>query len=1135
MGKRGGYSIPYDEYVERKKKSKQELKYNYVSSEELPAGADHAFFSDTGRGFTIITYSTEDDPQELGLLPEHTFGADKPAARWVSDGQVNDVYLNGMTTEEFLDASGLEFDLGKGGYVLSKRMSRALRDYYVQTFFEDNEVRIHYLPEDKRRDANWDGAGLISRKMLMKMKLGPLEQEIAKLERLEYRNRDNEAKLKKLKGRHKKLTRELSKAKRIEYTIQSAKGQDKGHAIVADELLDDEGNEVDFICLDSDTKSQVRLTNGKKWVGINFVHGHDHMRLDIQSLIHKQEFFDIDILEGYVQEEAKLLIQSLTSGNAARSMERIDQNETIEDVQNWALREFVACGGDIRWSYHLTKMVANQHLKRLNHTTLEKLRIPMPGGRFYVMPTAVGQRAGVDVSVGRGEIKIDPEYDTAWVNDEDWLEMQDSPTGAGLASIWGGGDNDDALWIVPFTDYDEERKILAWRSPNQLGEYAVLRPTADSPDLVLETIEENQPIVYPELDSRDLPLRTDFRPETESQIDPDSAKGIGKGEEYSVDVMEQVFERARVNAGVVGLYCNALMLHKALFGTIPDDAPAPLEDVIDGAVKTGTELAVIREWCLRHTRQILEMGVPIPKVLQDRLAYDRNRPPDELVPPAIDTQPGDLHWMDLLTSSIAEDIKIIKAERDEMMAQTAPPARLMDAVFFEDMENPDISFDTLEAGAKFNQAYGFVNRLINKEKEWNNEDDAALHQSLREEILGMTGQERGWRLRQLLYEKTFKQVAARTDGILTDHDNKEAIRLADQQLERLIRQNRVESELHKRLQYKRQFALKEAKRQWNDADHERVREHMLRHLDRHHPNTHKAIVRGAMVSTYMNDKRGSDAAVWVPGTQTQDGRLPGIAETTIEALREIGLLNEIDETDDGVITYPSAINEEPNYQSLGIRNAWFGWYQDYAAKNNLPVPRTYKDMDKATRKKARQLFKKAARDFRGQQIVIQQEILDTQEIKLIAVTKDGTRLGPISDQSQVVKGQELKIKGSFARSGDLRIAYDPPPQDKPPQHKPPQGSETQLDSETQKGEPSQSEPSQSKPSTTPSQSEPPQSEPSQSEPSQSEPSTTPSQSEPPQSEPSQMSEPSTTPSQSEPSTTPSQPTTEEPTTEGESK
>jgi hypothetical protein len=41
----------------------------------------------------------------------------------------------------------------------------------------------------------------------------------------------------------------------------------------------------------------------------------------------------------------------------------------------------------------------------------------------------------------------------------------------GIAGILGGADHDDALWLHNFTDHDGERKVLAWRSPNQAGEY----------------------------------------------------------------------------------------------------------------------------------------------------------------------------------------------------------------------------------------------------------------------------------------------------------------------------------------------------------------------------------------------------------------------------------------------------------------------------------------------------------------------------------------------------------------------------------------------------------------------------------------------------------------------------------------
>ena len=68
-----------------------------------------------------------------------------------------------------------------------------------------------------------------------------------------------------------------------------------------------------------------------------------------------------------------------------------------------------------------------------------------------------------------GEIHIDPRSGTAWVNDEDWLALQDSSKGAGIAGI-GSADHDDALWLYPFTDHDGGRRVLAWRL-NQVGEY----------------------------------------------------------------------------------------------------------------------------------------------------------------------------------------------------------------------------------------------------------------------------------------------------------------------------------------------------------------------------------------------------------------------------------------------------------------------------------------------------------------------------------------------------------------------------------------------------------------------------------------------------------------------------------------
>src|SRR5690606_25863364 len=157
--------------------------------------------------------------------PGHTLGRDRPTLRWVNGDQVSDLYVDGMDAEQFLAASGLRLDLHKGAFVLSKRISRLMRPHFVSSFFEDDEVRIAYMEQDEREAKIWDGAGLINRRMLERMTLSE-ELTPAKREKLLY---------------------ETKQAGRVEFTVMTPAGQDKGHAIVADDLRDDEGNPVDFL------------------------------------------------------------------------------------------------------------------------------------------------------------------------------------------------------------------------------------------------------------------------------------------------------------------------------------------------------------------------------------------------------------------------------------------------------------------------------------------------------------------------------------------------------------------------------------------------------------------------------------------------------------------------------------------------------------------------------------------------------------------------------------------------------------------------------------------------------------------------------------------------------------------------
>src|SRR5258708_271894 len=179
-------------------------------------------------------------------------------------------------------------------------------------------------------------------------------------------------------------------------------------------------------------------------------------------------------------------------------MQRLDRPDSLSDLTQWPLGEYLASGGQPLWFAGVTRNLMNQHLSRLNHSTLAKLHVPIPGGRFYVMPIGVGQAAGVDQVVPRGHVRLDRAYGTAWVNDEDWVRLEHADVG--MAGLLGGADNDDALWVHGFTDYDGQAKVLCWRSPNQVGEYVVLEPTIGSYPLDWQTTTGT--LTYPPGDSR---------------------------------------------------------------------------------------------------------------------------------------------------------------------------------------------------------------------------------------------------------------------------------------------------------------------------------------------------------------------------------------------------------------------------------------------------------------------------------------------------------------------------------------------------------------------------------------------------------------------------------------------------------
>jgi hypothetical protein len=576
---------------------------------------------------------------EITSIPAEELSGDEPTPtlRWVNGSAVKDLHIADMNHAAFASQTGLTFHLNKGGFVLSKRISRIMRPYWISGFFPAEAVHIQYLSQRQREAKIWDGAGLVSRAMLRRL-IAQLPVGLSAAKRRE-------------------MTHELEHAQRVEFTIMTAKGQDKGHAIVT------EREDFDF-CLPEDTKNQVTLNDGSTWIGIYPVHGASTMRIDIQSLINLYPFFKPEQLLTWLEEEGEHFTEAIRSNGIADIMGHISQNDSIDDLVKWHVREYFASGGHALWFSGIVKTLMNQRITQIS-TATTKLRLPIHGARYYVMCTGVGQAAGRDLQVEPGQIQVDPDAHTVWVNDDDWCQLHDSRSG--IAGILGGADQDDALWLHPFTDHNGQQQILGWRSPNQPGEYVILTPNAASA-AIRWPYEADAP-AWPHNDSGLLTARIDQKEVNYlNLINPATAGGLGEGQDYTPAVMDATIERGKANASALGTVCNLLMLAQAVWQRLPAHPPAPLEQVIDASVKTGEDLSAVMDWCQTASEKIVQSNTPIPAILIPRLGNTETHP----------LQATTDHWLDTIVNGVSDHLDRFDTTKMELAATTMPPIQVFD-------------------------------------------------------------------------------------------------------------------------------------------------------------------------------------------------------------------------------------------------------------------------------------------------------------------------------------------------------------------------------------------------------------------------------------------------------------------------
>ena len=144
------------------------------------------------------------------------------------------------------------------------------------------------------------------------------------------------------------------------------------------------------------------------------------------------------------------------------------------------------------------------------------------------------------------------------------------------------------------------------------------------------------------------------------------------------------------------------MLNKALYGRLRANPPAPLEDIIDSAVKTGADLSQVVSWNYANSREILESKIPIPALLQQRLSVDWSDKENRPAPPRTSNLAGEEgHWLDRLEAGVKAHIQAMQEKRDELAARARPPQAVLDAA------DPE----AVKLGAGLNKAYAAALRM----------------------------------------------------------------------------------------------------------------------------------------------------------------------------------------------------------------------------------------------------------------------------------------------------------------------------------------------------------------------------------------------------------------------------------------
>jgi hypothetical protein len=418
----------------------------------------------------------------------------------------------------------------------------------------------------------------------------------------------------------------VRKAHEFNVRLLSEAGFVKGDAVLAHGDLP---SGVMFYTSRANVKEAIRVVEGgKRYLIAQPNGGKDSAFSNIQELAWffavpngTTQLFTMEKLGSALKDHLEKSFQEIAGGKLTerfsdvesfvwRVMKDLDEEgkvNTFTLLQRWSVIEAAMRGFDYRTSPSMLNSVATNHRTSMKDINGHP-RFPLPNAEYKAVKSVTMLRmAGYDVDTPQsGFIEYHESMDVWFVCDRDWIDSYID---------FGGQDGDDHFTVMSIVDSNGEHRIITWRMP--MDSYKMFRTTSGG--ISYTDAKGNETFAFQmsrnsDVDRFPKPLSTLIE---EGKVTltglPSKNREKSNAPTHKLtreDVMDEIRALSGQNAAL-GAYVNSLFLYRWVFGTLPEQIPGMISDVVD--TNDPEDASFILEYSANLVKKVLDSGRAIPQ------------------------------------------------------------------------------------------------------------------------------------------------------------------------------------------------------------------------------------------------------------------------------------------------------------------------------------------------------------------------------------------------------------------------------------------------------------------------------------------------------------------------------------------